>query len=59
MVLNQDGSMDLVEDMGNMDFFEELHENPLDGQEENVAEDGHDEEARILVGDGKNLQVEE
>lgn len=43
--------------MDNMDFFLGLHENPLDGPEENVVKDGHDEEAKILVGDGKNLQV--
>jgi len=44
--------------MDNMDFSVGGHENLLDVQEENVVVKGdHDEEAKILVGDGKNLLV--
>jgi len=42
--------------MDNMDFSVEGHENLLGVQEENeVVKDDHDEEAKILAGDGKNL----
>lgn len=47
--------MDLVADMDNTDFFEGQHENPQDDQEENVVQDDHDEEAKSLVDEGKNL----
>lgn len=56
-VLNLDDNMGLVVDMDNRDFSEELNESQLDGQEENVVEDDYDVEARILVGDGKNLRA--
>lgn len=49
--------MGLVVDMDNRDFSEELNESQLDDQEENVVKDDYDVEARILVGDGKNLQA--
>jgi len=43
--------------MDNMDFSVEGHENLLDVPEENVVKDDHDEEAKILVCDGKSLLV--
>jgi len=54
-VLMMDDNMDLVVDMDNTDFSEELYESPLDDQEENVVKDDHDEEAKTQVDDGKNL----